>query len=71
MQRIAAIVLLLVCAASANAATFTVTSSADSGAGTLRDAILQANALPGRDKIRLTVIVKPTAPLPASTMLWI
>jgi hypothetical protein len=35
------------------AATFTVTSGADSGPGTLRQAILDANANPGRDQIVL------------------
>ena len=37
------------------AATFTVTSLADSGAGSLRDAIDQANANPGADAIDFTV----------------
>lgn len=36
----------------AHAATFTVTTNADSGPGSLRDAIAQANATPGRDEIR-------------------
>ncbi|HEX8170184.1 MAG TPA: Calx-beta domain-containing protein [Thermoanaerobaculia bacterium] len=40
---------------SASAATFTVTSSAGSGAGTLRQAILDANAAPGLDQIRFAV----------------
>ena len=38
-------------AASCDAATFTVTSAADDGAGSLRQAILAANAAPGMDTI--------------------
>ncbi len=41
--------------ASAHAATFTVTSTSDSGAGTLRDAIASANATSGADTIDFTV----------------
>jgi hypothetical protein len=37
--------------AAASAATFSVTSTADSGAGTLRDAVALANANPGQDTI--------------------
>ena len=39
---------------SAHAATFTVSSAKDSGAGTLRQAILDANATPGADLIDAT-----------------
>ncbi len=39
------------CLAVAQAATFTVSSTADSGAGSLRQAILDANAAPGADTI--------------------
>ncbi len=37
----------------AHAATFTVTNTADSGVGSLRQAILDANALVGADTINL------------------
>lgn len=47
--------LVTVLASAAPSATFVVTSSSDSGAGTLRQAILDANATPGRDAIRFTV----------------
>ena len=36
--------------------TFTVTSTADSGAGSLRQAILDANATPGADTIAFNII---------------
>ena len=36
---------------SARAATFTVTRTADAGSGSLRQALLDANALPGADTI--------------------
>ncbi|HYC60708.1 MAG TPA: Calx-beta domain-containing protein [Thermoanaerobaculia bacterium] len=39
----------------AHAATFTVTNTNDSGSGSLRDAIAQANATPGPDTIDFTV----------------
>lgn len=41
--------------AAAHAATYLVTSNADSGPGTLRDAIQQANSSPGADTIYLTL----------------
>ena len=37
-------------------ATFTVTSNAEAGSGTLKQAILDANAAPGRDEIRFVVL---------------
>lgn len=43
--------LCVLIAGALNAATFTVTSLADSGAGTLRDAVTQANAAAGADDI--------------------
>jgi len=43
------------------AATFVVTSTADSGPGTLRDAIAQANATPGPDVITFNIALVPTA----------
>jgi hypothetical protein len=38
-----------------NGATFTVTSTADSGVGTLRQAIIDANANPGEDRIEFDI----------------
>ncbi len=49
------------------AATFTVTNGGDSGAGTLRQAILDANATPGRDQIVLATDVMVDSSLPAIT----
>ena len=56
-------------AQSALAATFTVTSLADSGAGSLRAAITQANASPGADTITFTVAgtITVASSLPALT----
>ena len=60
-------------AASASATTFTVTSTADSGAGSLRQAILDANANPGADTIAFSVVgsgvhtIAPASPLPTIT----
>ena len=62
--------LLLVCclAIPAHAATFTVVSSSDFGPGTLRQAILDANANPGTDQIVFTVpTVSATTSLPPIT----
>jgi hypothetical protein len=53
--------------------TYTVTSTADSGAGTLRQAILDANANPGADTIAFNVTgsgvhtISPTSALPPIT----
>lgn len=55
------------------AATFTVTSTADSGAGTLRQAILDAEASPGPDTIVFNLpgsgpfTIQPLTPLPVIT----
>lgn len=43
------------CLGAAHAATFTVTSNADSGAGSLRAAISLANAAPGADTIKFAI----------------
>jgi titin len=53
-------------------AVFTVTNVADSGAGSLRQAILKANATPGSNTIKFTIgtglqVIAPTSPLPAIT----
>jgi hypothetical protein len=42
---------LAACAATANAATYNVTTNADSGAGSLREAVSDANSNPGADMI--------------------
>jgi uncharacterized repeat protein (TIGR01451 family) len=47
--------LVLVWCVSAQAATFTVTTTNDSGAGSLRQAILDANARPGPDAIHFAI----------------
>lgn len=55
------------------AATFTVTNTNDSGAGSLRQAILGANATPGADAIRFAIpgsgvkIISPASTLPTIT----
>ena len=53
--RIAFIALLCVLSSVASAATFTVTTTADSGAGSLRQAILDANAGAGLDTIAFAI----------------
>ena len=66
---LAAAFLLLVGAA--EAATFTVTTTADSGAGSLRQAILDANTAAGADTIEFAIVgsgvqtIAPTSALPA------
>jgi Calx-beta domain len=68
MRRSAIAFLLSFLASSALGATFTVTSNADSGAGTLRQAILDANASAGADTIVFTATsVNATSSLPAIT----
>lgn len=60
-------------AASASGSTFTVTTTASSGAGTLRQAILDANAAPGADLIVFNLagsgphVIAPGSPLPKLT----
>ncbi len=52
---------------------YTVTSTADSGPGSLRQALLDANATPGLDRISFAIpgpgphVIQPLAPLPAIT----
>jgi hypothetical protein len=62
---------LLLPVATASGATYQVTSTADSGSGSLRDAILAANANPGADTITFAPSVTGTialaSPLPAIT----
>ncbi len=66
--------LLFVCAASAlQANVFTVTNTADSGAGSLRQAIIDANAMTDTDTIDFNIAgagvktISPLSPLPATT----
>ena len=65
---------LLTPAAPAHAATYTVTTTANSGAGSLRQAILDANANPGADTITFAIgaagsqqTIQPTSALPTIT----
>ncbi len=51
--RLAAVLILALCGAAARADTYTVTNTADSGAGSLRQAILDANA--GTDTIAFDI----------------
>jgi len=64
----AALAVMLSLAAAASADTFNVTNTADSGPGSLRDAITLANATPGDDIVRFTVpgLLKPATPYPAT-----
>ncbi len=55
MRLPAVLVLALSAAASAPAATFTVTTTADTGPGSLRQAILDAEAAPGADTIHFNI----------------
>src|SRR5258708_31811210 len=73
MKRLLAL-FALVCSASAYAATFAVTNTNDSGPGSLRWAIEQANATPGDDTINGTApgsapggTIALASPLPAIT----
>src|SRR5437879_13907421 len=67
------ILLVLVAVGSSDAATFTVTSTADSGVGTLRNAITLANTTPGADTIAFNIsgagvhTITPLTPLPNIT----
>jgi parallel beta-helix repeat protein len=64
-------VVVVVClsfAAAASADSFSVTNTADSGPGSLRDAIIRANATPGDDYVKFTVpgLLTPATPYPAT-----
>ncbi len=73
LQRIGLAAILSGVAAFGFATTYTVTSTADSGAGTLRQAILDANANPGADTIAFAVVgsgvhtIAPASALPTIT----
>lgn len=66
---LAGVVLLL--ASNAGATAYVVSSTADAGSGSLRQAIVDANAHPGIDEIRFALgaskTIKPLAPLPVIT----
>lgn len=67
-----AFLILLVAPGLLRGATFTVTSTNDSGLGSLRQAILNANATPGLDTINFSIgfgpqTIAPTSPLPTIT----
>src|SRR5207253_10382645 len=65
--------LLTACLAPSRAATLIVSNNSDSGNGSLRQAILDANATNGLDTIRFQIpgagthTIAPTTPLPAIT----
>lgn len=68
------LLLLLTCQPAAHAATYTVTNTDNSGPGSLRQAILDANANPGADTITFAIgdpgspqTIQPTAALPTIT----
>jgi hypothetical protein len=71
--RVATAVSSLLLAAVASAATFTVNTTADSSVGSLRQAILDANAAPGTDTIDFAIAasgvqtISPTTALPDIT----
>lgn len=67
-----ALALLFAICATATAATYTVTNANDGGAGSLRQAILDANATPGSDTINFSIgsgvqTISPLSPLPTIT----
>ncbi|HEX7769026.1 MAG TPA: choice-of-anchor Q domain-containing protein [Dokdonella sp.] len=69
MQRLLAVILSpVVFASPAAAATFTVTSLADSGPGSLRAAVESANATPGGDTIRFQAALAGTISLAAEIL---
>ncbi len=56
LTRLGLAVTLFAAATLASATTYTVTSTADSGAGTLRQAILDSNTNPGADTIQFNIV---------------
>ena len=73
MRRIGLAAGLLCVASAASALTYTVTSTADTGAGSLRQAITDANTNPGADTIAFNIVgsgvhtITPATPLPPIT----
>ena len=72
-RRSALVALFLAVSAAASATTYTVSSTADAGAGSLRQAITDANTNPGADTIAFAIVgsgvhtIAPTSPLPQIT----
>lgn len=71
-RRLSLLFAVTLCVHSAGAITFLVTTNADSGPGSLRQAILDANATPGPDAIHFSIgtgpqTINPTNALPAVT----
>ena len=62
------VLLALACAPSAFAATFTVTTNADSGVGSLRQAILDANGSPGVDVIDFNLTFSNSTITPVTSL---
>jgi parallel beta-helix repeat protein len=71
LPTLALLIAVLPLAHSVQAGTFTVSTAADSGAGSLRDAIMQANASAGPDTITFAIpagsVITLQTPLPALT----
>jgi parallel beta-helix repeat protein len=73
MKMISALVIVTITTTVTRAATFTITSTNDSGPGSLRDAITAANANRGLDTIVFNIpgtgvqTIQPASPLPALT----
>ncbi len=73
LKRLGMGAVLYAAAALGSAITYTVSTTADSGAGSLRQAILDANANPGADTIAFGIVgsgvhtIAPTSALPAIT----
>lgn len=65
------LVAFAVCAPAADAATYTVTTTADGGAGSLRQVIVDLNATPGEHAVHFAMpgdgphVIAPLTPLPA------
>jgi len=66
--QVAVVTVCLSFAGAASADSFSVTNTADSGPGSLRDAITRANATPGSDLVMFTVtgVLTPATPYPAT-----
>ncbi len=72
LRALGCVSVLLASSIAASGATFTVTNDNDSGAGSLRQAILDANAAPGADTIAFSLspglqTIAPPTPLPVIT----
>src|SRR5204863_1111401 len=73
VRRRFALIVGFACAASASGATFVVSNTNDGGSGSLRQAIFDANAIPGPDQIQFNIpgggvhTIAPETPLPPLT----